>query len=218
MAPASQGALPGLRWWPFVVLVAASLAVASAGPGTAAAAGSAAGARVLILATGLALAVFLEVMARMLETRPRLATGFDASPVAARAILDVSAGLTRVVSLAVAVFMALLAVPSTWLPGLDPRGVIGLGIAIILAAIGWAVWSLKSVHGHLERAGQLGGLEGWNGIIYNNPQDPRLWVPKISGYGTTLNFAHRRAWVILGTILALSLGVAALSLVSAFCR
>jgi uncharacterized membrane protein len=82
----------------------------------------------------------------------------------------------------------------------------------------WAVWSLKSVHGGLEPAGRLGGLEGWNGIIYSNPKDPRLWVPKISGYGTTLNFAHRRAGLLLGSILVLSLGTAALGIVSALCR
>jgi uncharacterized membrane protein len=187
----------------------------SRGPGAAPATGPLAGVRVLILVSGLLLAVFLEVMARMLESRQRLATGYDASPEAARTILDTTAGLTRVLNLAVAVFMTLLAVP---LPGLGPGRALGLGMAIILGAIVWAVWSLKSVHRGLERSGQLGGLEGWNGIIYNNPRDPRLWVPKISGYGTTLNFAHRRAWLMLGSILVLSLGVAAFGVVSALCR
>jgi uncharacterized membrane protein len=157
-------------------------------------------------------------MARMLQARERLATGYDASPEAARAILDASAGLTRVLNLAVALFMALLVIPYAWLPGLGAHGAVALGTAIIVGAMVWAVWSLKSVHGGLERAGRLGGLEGWNGIIYSNPKDPRLWVPKISGYGTTLNFAHRRAWLLLGSILVLSLGTAGLGVVSAFCR
>ncbi len=183
-------------------------------PGTGSAMGLP-GVRALILVSGLLFAVFLEVMARMLESRPRLAAGYDASPEAARAILDVTAGITRVLSLAVAVFMTLLAVP---LPGFGTRRALGLGMAIILGTIGWGVWSLKAVHGELAQAGQLKGLEGWNGIIYSNPKDPRLWVPKISGYGTTLNFAHRRAWLLLGSILVLSLGTAALGVVSAFCR
>jgi uncharacterized membrane protein len=122
------------------------------------------------------------------------------------------------INLAMTIFLALLAVPYTWLPGLGPRGAVGFGIAFVVVAIAWAVRSLKSVHGDLERAGQLGGLEAWNGIIYNNPKDPRLWVPKISGYGTTLNFAHRRAWVMLGSILVLSLGAAVVGVVSTFCR
>jgi uncharacterized membrane protein len=219
MVGPSQGTLAGLRWWPFVVLVGASfLLLLSNDPSMFSTAGLPVAVRVVILVSGLAFAVFLEVMARMLQARPRLATGYDASPEAARAILDASAGLTRVLNLAVAIFTALLAVPYTWLPGLGSCGALALGFAIIVGAIAWAVWSLKSVHGDLAQAGRLGGLEGWNGIIYSNPRDPRLWVPKISGYGTTLNFAHRRAWLLLGSILMLSLGTAALGMVSAFCR
>jgi uncharacterized membrane protein len=123
-----------------------------------------------------------------------------------------------VLNLALAVFMALLVAPSAWIFGLGPGQVLALGIGIIVLATVWAACSLKSVHGELERTGRLGGLEGWNGIIYSNPRDPRLWVPKISGYGTTLNFAHRRAWIMLGSILVLSLGAAAIGVISAFCR
>jgi uncharacterized membrane protein len=208
------GTLSGLRWWPFIILAGAGVAILSSGSGKTSAVVPG-GVRVLILVSGLGLAVFLEVMARMLETRQRLAAGYDTSPETARAILDVTAGITRVLNLAVAVFMAILAVPVS---GLGPGLAVGLGTVIILGAIGWAVWSLKSVHGQLAGAGQLKGLEGWNGIIYNNPKDPRLWVPKISGYGTTLNFAHRRAWVMLGSILVLSLGAGVIGVISAFCR
>src|SRR5262249_30879437 len=174
--------------------------------------------RLFGLCSDFALAVFLEVMARLIETRQHLGAGYHASSEAARAILDASAGLTRVLNLALAVFMALLVVPSAWILGLGSGQVLALGVGIIVLATVWAAWSLKSVHGQLGRAGQLRGLAGWNGIIYNNPPAPRLWVPKISGYGTTLNFAHRRAWVMLGSILAVSLGAAAMGVISAFCR
>jgi len=201
-----------------VVLAGGSLLLLSHDPGKVATAGLPMVVRVVILVSGLAFAVFLEVMARTLQARERLATGYDASPEAARAILDASAGLTRILNLAVALFMALLVIPHAWLPGLGAHGAVALGTAIIVGAMVWAVWSLKSVHGSLERAGRLGGLEGWNGIIYSNPKDPRLRVPKISGFGTTLNFAHRRAWLLLGSVLVLSLGTAALGIVSALCR
>jgi uncharacterized membrane protein len=218
MAGSSPASFAWLRWWPFVVLAGAGLALFSADPHAPSAAGPLLSVRAVVLVSGLGLAVFLEVMARLMETRQRLATGYHASPEAARAILDASAGLTRVLNLALAVFMVLLVVPSAWIAGFGPGRVVALGIGIIVVATVWAAWSLKSVHGQLERAGQLGGLEGWNGIIYSNPRDPRLWVPKISGYGTTLNFAHRRAWVMLGSILVLSLGAAAIGVVSALCR
>jgi len=212
--PAASGFI-GLRWLPFVVLAGAVLVVLSSQPGAASPAGPLMGVRVLLLVIGLALAVFLEVTACMLQSRQRLAAGYDASPQTARAILDATAGITRVLNVALASFMTFLAAP---LRGLTPGRSLTLGLVILLAAIAWGGWALKSLHGELGRAGQLGGLEGWNGIIYDNPRDPRLWVPKISGFGTTLNFAHRKAWVLLGSILALSLAAAAVGIVSAFCR
>ena len=205
----------GLWWLPFIVLAGASLVVTTSRPGAASPAGPLLGVRVVVLASGFALAVFLEVMARMLHSRQRLAAGYEASPEAARAILDATAGITRVLNVALAMFLTFVAAP---LRGLTPGRALTLGLVALLGAIVWGVWLLKSVHGELGRAGQLGGLEGWNGIIYSNRRDPRLWVPKISGFGTTLNFAHRRAWLLLGSILVLSLGAAVAGVVSAFCR
>ena len=34
-----------------------------------------------------------------------------------------------------------------------------------------------------------------------NAEDPALWVPKRLGLGWTLNFAHRRSWLILALLL-----------------
>lgn len=172
----------------------------------------------LVLAVGIVIAVFLEVTARACVTRQRLASGFDASPESARAILDATAGLTRVVSVAISLFMALLVVPKAWRPGTGTGGAFGLGLAVLLGAIVWSVRSLKLVYRRLEQAGQLGGLAGWNGLTYNNPRDPRLWVPKLSGFGTTLNFAHARSWLILGAILTLPLTAVTFGLISALRR
>jgi len=122
------------------------------------------------------------------------------------------------VSLAISLFMSLLVVPQTWLPGFGQQRALGLGTAALLGALVWSVWSLKSVHRRLEQAGQLGGLEGWNGLIYSNPKDPRLWVLKLPGLSATLNFAHVRAWLIPGAILVFPLTGVAFALVSPFCR
>jgi hypothetical protein len=214
----SQGALSGLRWWPFLILAGAGAAGFLSGGRQGPATGPLSMVLALTLTTGFALAVFLEVVARACVARQRLAAGFDASPEAARAILDASARLTRVVSFAISLFMSLVVVPQTWLPGFGRGRALGLGTAILLGAIVWSVWSLKSVHRRLEQAGQLGGLEGWNGFSYSNAKDPRLWVPKLSGFGATLNFAHVRAWLILGAILALPLTAVAVGLIAAFRR
>jgi len=46
--------------------------------------------------------------------------------------------------------------------------------------------------------------EFWKwGIMYNNPNDPALWVDKRTGLGWTLNFAHKQSWLIIFMILAI---------------
>jgi len=36
--------------------------------------------------------------------------------------------------------------------------------------------------------------DGWRGLFYVNPSDPRLIVPRRSGLGWTFNFARPVAW------------------------
>lgn len=43
--------------------------------------------------------------------------------------------------------------------------------------------------------------KGYGTLLYRNPEDPRLWVPKLVGIGWTLNFAHPTAWLVLGLLL-----------------
>lgn len=75
MTSSFQRTLTGLRWWPFIILAGVGLAVLSSAPGKPSAMGPLGGVRVLIVVSGLVLAVFLEVMARMLESHQRLAAG-----------------------------------------------------------------------------------------------------------------------------------------------
>jgi len=43
--------------------------------------------------------------------------------------------------------------------------------------------------------------DGWRGVLYVNPDDPRLVVPKRYSIGWTFNFAKPIAWVILTALL-----------------
>ena len=43
--------------------------------------------------------------------------------------------------------------------------------------------------------------DGWRGVLYVNPADPRLVVPKRSGLGWTFNFARPIAWALLTVLL-----------------
>jgi uncharacterized membrane protein len=102
----------------------------------------------------------------------------------------------RVVGLGIAILMAGLALA---LPLLRPTSatpivvaaVADLGIVIAIAII----WSARRTR-QLREAG-VAIPAGYQGLFYRNPRDPRLWVPKTSGLGSTLNFAHRLAWPVL---------------------
>jgi len=212
------GAMPALRGWPFIVLAGAGVVVFLTGGRGAPLGGPLTKVWALTLAIMLAVALFLEWAAGMCQSRQRLAAGFDASPEAARIILDVTAGSTRVVNLAIAIYIALLVMPPTWLPGIGAGRTLGLGMVIIVGVILWAVWALKAVHRYLHRTDQLAGLEGWNGVIYSNANDPRIWVPKLSGLGATLNFAHTKSWLVLGAILVMPIGGVILAIISGLCR
>lgn len=39
------------------------------------------------------------------------------------------------------------------------------------------------------------------GLFYYNPADPAIFIPKRIGLGYTVNFANRRAWLLLGAVL-----------------
>lgn len=45
------------------------------------------------------------------------------------------------------------------------------------------------------------------GMLYFNPQDPAILVPKRFGIGWTLNFGHWLAWVVVPAILAVAVGL-----------
>ena len=144
----------------------------------------------------------IEGIAMFILAYPRAGKNQRVAPEAARAIAELTAEFTRVVSLALAiVFAALALVLPLWQP--MHSGLLVLSVLIILGiAIAFGMWRMRQGARALQARGLFAGLEGWNGIIYRNPQDPRLWVPKITGLGSTLNFAHRRSWLLLLALLA----------------
>jgi uncharacterized membrane protein len=85
-------------------------------------------------------------------------------------------------------------------------GVVGAGLVLLFLGIGWNVVILT-------RRPPDGGATpgGWRagGLVYGDPADPALWVPKRIGIGWTLNFGHPAAWWVFWLLLLLPLGVVA---------
>lgn len=45
------------------------------------------------------------------------------------------------------------------------------------------------------------------GMIYNNPNDPDIWVQKKVGLGWTLNYAHSKSYYITGAFFLITAAV-----------
>jgi uncharacterized membrane protein len=151
---------------------------------------------------GVFLCGLMEGIATLILAYPRVGKDQRVTPEAARAIAVLTATFTRLIALALAIICAGLAlVLPLWQPARSGRIVLSV-LCILGSAIAGGLWHMWHGAQALQARGLLAGLEGWNGIIYRNPQDPRLWVPKIAGWGSTLNFAHRQAWLLLLALLA----------------
>jgi len=115
----------------------------------------------------------------------------------------------RAAALAVALLMAGL---SLALPLLRPRSPAPLAAAALACVAGviaatrfWASGQVRRL-----RASGVAVPDGYRGLTYNNPSDTRLWVPKLSGLGWTINFAHRLAWPVLIALVGGSVALAIL--------
>ncbi len=121
----------------------------------------------------------------------------------------VHATFVRAIGLAMALAAAGLAL--AW-PLLRPRSAAPTVLASLseLALIigGAMVWAARRTR-RLRAAGVV-LPEGQVGIFYKNPRDQRLWVPKASGMGWTINFGHRGAWLMTLAVVGAPLALAVL--------
>lgn len=156
---------------------------------------------------GLLMVTFIELLIKFNLAFPRLGRAKQLSPEAWRAISSLVTGLVRLIEAALALVFAGLALMLPLVRPVRPTLVVLMALVCVGGAVIIGARQMTRGAKELKARGLLAGLEGWNGLIYRNPNDPRLWVPKIAGVGYTLNFAHRRAWWIMAAILAVPLAV-----------
>jgi hypothetical protein len=192
-------------WLPFVILLAAAVCVwifSSGPPGP-----------LILLVSGSFVCASLEAVlaiSRISFTNPEYAAKFE--PGVAERISAATVDIVRLIGTALAASFAFATVVGMH----SPLGVHPAFSIVVLAAVGGALGiglaRMKACARDIQAEGKTRGLEGWNGITYSNPSNPRIWVPKIGGIGYTLNFAHRRSWLVLGLLLLPLLSVAVLGL------
>lgn len=88
--------------------------------------------------------------------------------------------------------LAAIAIPASFAPLWGPTPVL-VAAGVMLVVIGVQI-------ARAPRMAPASG-DGWGGLLYVNPDDPRLVVPKRHSIGWTFNFAKPVAWVILTVLL-----------------
>lgn len=86
-------------------------------------------------------------------------------------------------------------------------------VLLVAACVAYPCWAVLALMKEMRAATVL--PKGYSGLLYSNADDPRIWVPKLSGLGLTLNFAHTRAKLLLALILAVPLGLVVMGIFAA---
>lgn len=108
-------------------------------------------------------------------------------------------------------FVAIIFSAVALAPVLGPRPVLWIVVPgvllLLLTSLALMIPASRKLTGSL-RGGASTHYKA--GLFYVNPHDPALWVPKRMGVGYTLNFAHAKAWWILGLLLLVPIALAVL--------
>jgi uncharacterized membrane protein len=122
-----------------------------------------------------------------------------------------SARMLRLIVLATSLLFAAL---SLTLPFalVRPGAVLLFSVALLPVPMVMGARGVNRALREVRARGHGEKVTGYHGVFYSNPDDRRLWVPKLSGIGATINFAHPRAWpmmaLLVGAPLLLALGSA----------
>ena len=152
-------------------------------------------------AIGVLVAVILEVLGRLLPASPP----FPMAEEWKELLQEWQLQALRAISAGTAVLVGSLA----WtLPRVHSPHLPLLLVAPLLAlALAWPAWTLRRLVLAMREAGAL--PRGYQGMTYQDPEDPRILVPRLTGGGSTLNLAHPRAWLLLILLVLVPLAVMA---------
>jgi uncharacterized membrane protein len=122
--------------------------------------------------------------------------------------------LFRAVTLGLCLVFAVLAIDLPLGPRLPNAALLAL-VAIPIAVTTVAGMArMSEALRQVRRAGHGAKVEGYHAFYYSNPKDDRLWVPRQSGMGLTINFAHRWAWPVMAILAGVPIAIAIASLLA----
>lgn len=160
-----------------------------------------------LLLGGVALWALFEAVAAVVRARGRRTPAVQ--PVASATV-----HMLRLVSSAVAVLMAFLAVTLPLGPHVGPGAIVGLTVVLLGGAF-WLGAARATRLVRRARTAEPGRDAGYRGLFYHSSQDPRLFVPKALGVGWTINYAHPLAWPVTVLLIGAPLAIVVVALLLA---
>jgi uncharacterized membrane protein len=112
-----------------------------------------------------------------------------------KAVGGAVADTIRLVGMVLTGLFSVLAVSLPLGPAIPPSLIAG-GM-LVMMALALVVGSMRISRAVNASKANDAELEGYHGLYYSNAKDSRLWVPKLSGLGSTINFAHPWAWPVM---------------------
>jgi uncharacterized membrane protein len=117
----------------------------------------------------------------------------------------------RIMMLGISTMTALLAIVLPLGPRLPLLALISLIVAPLLVALAAGGVRLAATIRELRERGHGEKIEGYHALYYANANDRRLWVPKLTGLGWTINFSHPLGWPMFLLLLAVPIAAVVLS-------
>jgi uncharacterized membrane protein len=156
---------------------------------------------------GAAITLFIESLLWMLPH------GRDTDE-ALQPVRDAGRHFVRLVAFAVAFVLALVAVVLPLGQGIPVAAIVACALVVPAVAALLGARRVSAALHEVRRAGHADKVEGYRGVTYANPNDARLWVPKLTGLGATINFAHPWAWPVMILLTGVPIAVVIVILVA----
>ncbi len=157
------------------------------------------------LVAGLVLCTIFEVLATVISKRRRVASHIKASPEAMAQMAAVTGEFVRMIALALSVLFTLLAMALPVFRPQSPGLIVITSLVLMLVPIVIGIVRLKRTASVLKSRGLIQAPDGWSVLIYRNPSDSRLIVPKAFSPGYTINYGHPWAWPVTLFLIGLPL-------------
>ena len=151
----------------------------------------------LPLAFGALVCLILEVVAVAVSRSTRSGQYAESHPEAAAVMSREAAQFLRLIGISLAIIFSFVSVGLPLVQPKKPATIIAFAFVVIFVTVIYGLRRTLAAARSLRERGMLEGVEGWSGLTYGNPNDPRLFVPRAFTPGYTLNFAHPWAWPLV---------------------